>query len=114
MKESHIYTGSLDTFISTIINHICMSGLVPSSECGAALIVASLGPARLRVARVAAHIALRTALIAPQLLLGCMKWRVTVTPSVKLRYDVIYLVHFYNTSVLFSQLFASRKLRGLY
>ena len=34
------------------IKHICMSGLV-SSECGAALIVASLGPARLRVARVA-------------------------------------------------------------
>ena len=39
--------------------------------------------------------------------------RVTVTPSVKLRYDVIYLVHFYDTSVLFSQLFASRKLRAL-
>ena len=44
MKQSHIYKGSLDTFISTIIKHICMSGLV-SSECGAALIVASLGPA---------------------------------------------------------------------
>ena len=43
MKESHIYKGSLDTFISTIIKHICMSGLV-SSECRAALIVASLGP----------------------------------------------------------------------
>ena len=43
MKESHIYKGSLDTFISTIIKHICMSGLV-SSECGAALIVASLDP----------------------------------------------------------------------
>ena len=52
MKDSHIYKGSLDTFISTIIKHFCMSGLV-SSECGAALIVASLGPARLRVARVA-------------------------------------------------------------
>ena len=35
-----------------------------------------------------------------------MKWRVTVTPSVKLRYDVIYLIHYYETSVLFSQLFA--------
>ena len=43
MKESHIYKGSLNTFISTIIKHICMSGLV-SSECAAALIVASLGP----------------------------------------------------------------------
>ena len=51
---------------------------------------------------------LHSALIAPQLLLGCMKWRVTVTPSVKLRYDVIYLIHFYETSILFSQLFASR------
>ena len=50
MKESHIYKGSLDTFISTIIKH--MSDLV-SSECGAALIVASLGRARLRVASVA-------------------------------------------------------------
>ena len=39
--------------------------------------------------------------------------RVTVTPSVKLRYDVIYLAHFYDTSILFSQLFASRKLRAL-
>ena len=56
---------------------------------------------------------LHSPLIAPQLLLGCMKWRVTVTPSVKLRYDVIYLIHFYDTSVLFSQLFASRKLRAL-
>ena len=37
-----------------------------------------------------------------------MKWRVTVTPSVKLRYDVIYLIHYYETSVLFSQLFASQ------
>ena len=37
-----------------------------------------------------------------------------VTPSVKLRNDMIYLIHFYETSVLFSQLFASRKLRGLY
>ena len=53
---------------------------------------------------------LHSALIAPQLLLGCMKWWVTVTPSVKLRYNVIYLIHFYDTSVLFSQLFASRKL----
>ena len=43
MKESHIYKGYLATFISTIIKHICMSGLV-SSECAAALIVASLGP----------------------------------------------------------------------
>ena len=43
MKESHIYKGSLDTFISTIIKHFCMSGLV-SSDCRAALIVASLGP----------------------------------------------------------------------
>ena len=42
-KESHIYKGSLNTFISTIIKHFCMSGLV-SSECAAALIVASLGP----------------------------------------------------------------------
>ena len=52
MKESHIYKEYLATFISTIIKHICMSGLV-SSECGAALIVASLGPARVGVARVA-------------------------------------------------------------
>ena len=51
---------------------------------------------------------LHSPLIAPQLLLGCMKWRVTVTPSVKLRYDVIYLIHYYETSVLFSQLFASQ------
>ena len=51
---------------------------------------------------------LHSSLIAPQLLLGCMKWRVTVTPSVKLRYDVIYLIHYYETSVLFSQLFASQ------
>ena len=47
MKESHIYKGFLDTFISTIIKHFCMSGFVPS-ECGSALIfvliVASLGP----------------------------------------------------------------------
>ena len=43
MKKNHIYKGSLYTFISTIIKHICMSGLV-SSECAAALIVASLGP----------------------------------------------------------------------
>ena len=55
MKESHNYIGSLATFISTTIKHICMSGLsgLVSSECRAALIVASLGPARLRVARVA-------------------------------------------------------------
>ena len=51
---------------------------------------------------------LHSPIIAPQLLLGCMKWRVTVTPSVKLRYDVIYLIHYYETSVLFSQLFASQ------
>ena len=51
-ERNHIYKGYLATFLSTIIKHICMSGLV-SSECGAALIVASLGPARLRVARVA-------------------------------------------------------------
>ena len=51
---------------------------------------------------------LHSPLIAPQLLLGCMKWRVTVTPSVKLRYDVIYLIHYYETSVLFSQLFDSQ------
>ena len=57
---------------------------------------------------------LHSALIAPLPLLGCMEWRVTETLSVKLRYDVIYLIHFYGTSVLFSQLFASRKLRGLY
>ena len=43
MKESHIYKGSLDTFISTIIKYFCMSGLM-LSECGAVLIVASLGP----------------------------------------------------------------------
>ena len=43
MKEIHIYKGSLGAFISTIIKHFCMSGLV-SEECGAALIVASLGP----------------------------------------------------------------------
>ena len=50
---------------------------------------------------------LHSALIALKLPLGCMKWQVTETSSVKLRYDVIYLVHFYETSVLFSQLFAS-------
>ena len=42
-ERKPIYKGSLNTFISTIIKHICMSGLV-SSECAAALIVASLGP----------------------------------------------------------------------
>ena len=51
-RKSYLQRIYLATFISTIIKHICMSGLV-SSECGAALIVASLGPARLRVARVA-------------------------------------------------------------
>ena len=45
MNESHIHKGSLDTFISTIIKHICMSGLV-SSECGTVLIVASLTGAK--------------------------------------------------------------------
>ena len=64
MRESHIYKGSLGTFISTIIKHICMSGLV-SSECAAALIVASLGPSagcegRGGVTRYRVHIALRT------------------------------------------------------
>ena len=110
MKESHIYKGSLDTFISTIIKHICMSGLV-SSECWAALIVASLGPAAgagCEGGGVVTRHTLHSALIAPQLLLGCMKWRVTETSSVKLSYDVIYLIHFYETSVLFSQLFAPR------
>ena len=63
MKESHIYKGSLDTFISTIIKHFCMSGLV-SSECRAALIVASLVPdsgceGGGGVTRYWAHIALR-------------------------------------------------------
>ena len=67
MKESHIYEGSLDTFISTIIKHFCMSGLV-SSKCEAALIVvlivASLGPGagcegRRGVTRYRVHIALR-------------------------------------------------------
>ena len=63
MKESHIYKGSLDTFISTIIKHFCMSGLV-SSECAAALIVASLGPGagcegRGGVTRYTLHSALR-------------------------------------------------------
>ena len=63
MKESHIYIGSLDTFISTIIKHFCMSGLV-SSECRAALIVASLVPdsgceGGGGVTRYWAHIALR-------------------------------------------------------
>ena len=115
MKESHIYKEYLATFISTIIKHICMSGLV-SSECGTALIVASLGPGPGCESRggVTRHMhTLHSPLIAPRLLLGCMKWRVTETSSVKLRYDVIYLIHFYETSVLFSQLFASRKLRGL-
>ena len=56
---------------------------------------------------------LHSALIALKLPLGCMKWQVTETSSVKLRYDVIYLIHFYDTSVKFSQLFASRKLRAL-
>ena len=76
----------------------------------AALIVASLGSAAgagCEGGGVVTHVTrhtLHSALIAPQLLLGCMKWRVTETPSVKLRYDVIYLVHFYETSVLFSQL----------
>ena len=63
MKESHIYKGSLDTFISTIIKHFCMSGLV-SSDCRAALIVASLGPGagcegRGGVTRYTLHSALR-------------------------------------------------------
>ena len=90
-----------------------MSGLV-SSECWAALIVASLGPAAGSEGGegggiVTRHMhTLHSPIIAPQLLLGCMKWRVTVTPSVKLRYDVIYLIHYYKTSVLFSQLFASQ------
>ena len=112
MKESHIYKEYLATFISTIIKHICMSGLV-LSECGAALIVASLGPGPAAGSEgggvVTRHMhTLHSPIIAPQLLLGCMKWRVTVTPSVKLRYDVIYLIHYYETSVLFSQLFASQ------
>ena len=55
---------------------------------------------------------LHSALIPLKLPLGCMKWQVTETSSVKLRYNVIYLVHF-DTSVLFSQLFAPRKLRPL-
>ena len=114
MKESHIYKGSLDTFISTIIKHICMSGLV-SSECGAGGSADCCQPGPGPAAGiegggvVTRHMhTLHSPIIAPQLLLGCMKWRVTVTPSVKLRYDVIYLIHYYETSVLFSQLFASQ------
>ena len=111
-KESHIYKVSLNTFISTIIKHFCMSGLV-SEECGAALIVASLGPGAGcegggGVTRHTLHSALR-ANCSPAAA-GLHEMRVTVTPSVKLRYDVIYLIHFYDTSVFISQLFASRKL----
>ena len=71
MKESHICKGSLDTFISAIIKHFCMSGLV-SSECGSVPIVASLGPGA-----------------------GCEDGGGD------------------ETSVLFSRVFASRKLRAL-
>ena len=56
MKESHIYKGSLNTFISTIIHHKTHLHVWFSVvRVRAALIVASLGPAwpRLRVARVA-------------------------------------------------------------
>ena len=77
----------------------------------AALIVASLGSAAgagCEGGGVVTRHTLHSALIAPQLLLGCMKWRVTETSSAKLSYNVIYLIHFYETSVLFSQLFAPR------
>ena len=102
MKEIHIYKEYLATFISTIIKHICMSGLV-SSECGTALIVASLGPGAGCEGRggVTRHMhTLHSPLIAPRLLLGCMKWRVTETPSVKLRYDVIYYLYLHFRFVL--------------
>ena len=106
MKESHIYIGSLDTFISTIIKHFCMSGLV-SSDCRAALIVVSLGPgAGCEGGGVVTRHTLHSALRA-----NCSPAAAglhEMAPSVKLRYDVIYLVHFYETSVLFSQLFASQ------
>ena len=111
MKESHIYKGYLATFISSIIKHICMSGVV-ASECGAALIVASLGAGSKGgegggvVTRYRAQIALST--ICSPAAAGRHEMAGHSDTRVKLRYDVIYLIHYYETSVLFSQLFASQ------
>ena len=113
MKENHIYKGSLDTFISTIIKHFCMSGLV-SSECRAALIVASLGPGagcegRGGVTRHTLHSALQANCSPAAAGLHEMAGHSdTQCKTEILRENVIYLIHYYETSVLFSQLFASQ------
>ena len=91
-----------------------MSGLV-SSECKAALIVASLGPSagcegRGGVTRYRVHIALRANCSPAAAGLHEMAGHSDTQCKTEIRRD---LSDFYDTSVLFSQLFSSRKLRPL-
>ena len=58
-----------------------------------------------RAARVAGSNTEHIALWANCSLAAAGLHEMAVTPSVRLRYDVIYLNYFYKTSVLFSQLF---------